>query len=349
LTSAAQRPDPLAAQAGVTPSEKIEMAYCERPSVSVIIPTKHRAGDLEAAVASVLKQTILPTQVIVVDQSADEESSERVNRQFAQLPAERAAAPSLRYIRDSAIMGGAEARNRALSVAEGDVWLFLDDDVILDPDFLEELLAVYGRHPEATGVSGVVTNYARPPWAFRWWRSVFARGPFADDRQPVYWRANQRRETDPVRVTRLGGGLMSFRAEAVRHMRFDERLVGVSDGEDVDFCSRLGPGAVLLIAPQARLIHNQSPAGRDRGHELRRQVKADYYLYRGHWQHHWKNRLGFLWLNVGYAMAATFASARRLSLEPWRALLAGTSDAKKVLSELPAPYGGSPHRDVSSS
>jgi glucosyl-dolichyl phosphate glucuronosyltransferase len=307
----------------------------ERGTVSVVIPTKERPNDLSLAACSLFRQSILPIQVVILDQSRGDEGHQGVAKQYGQARPGIQNAVTLDYIRDTNVNGLAAARNRAMEIVKGDIWLFLDDDVILEPNFLEELLAVYERHPEATGVSGVVTNYARPPWAFRWWRAIFARGSFADDRQPVYWKAHQCRSADPVRVTRLGGGLMSFRAEAVRHIRFDERLVGVSDGEDVDFCSRLGPGAVLLIAPQARLIHNQSPAGRERGHALRRQARADYYLYKRHWRRQWKNRLCFLWLNVGYAVAATAASARRLSLEPWRGLLGGVRDAKNVLSKSP--------------
>jgi hypothetical protein len=43
-----------------------------------------------------------------------------------------------------------------------------------------------------------------------------------------------------------------------------------------------------------------------------------------------KNRLCFLWLNVGYVLVASLAGLRRASLEPWRSLLAGARDAKLI-------------------
>jgi GT2 family glycosyltransferase len=41
------------------------------------------------------------------------------------------------------------ARNRAMEAAEGDIWLFLDDDITLKKDFVDQFLAVYRDYPEA--------------------------------------------------------------------------------------------------------------------------------------------------------------------------------------------------------
>lgn len=114
---------------------------------------------------------------------------------------------------------------------------------------------------------------------------------------------------------------MSFRAGAVKGIAFDENLHGVSDGEDVDFCVRLG--AALFIGPAARLVHNQSPQGREQGHWLRRHARGTVYLYRRNWNRGWWNRACIAWLYAGYGLMATAGSILRLSAEPWRALLAG--------------------------
>ncbi len=292
-------------------------------SVSIIIPTKNRPVDLCRVCRSVWQQTVCARQLIIVDQSPEHESKEAVARQYADEPRVVRETLKLDYVRDTTISGLAVARNRAMEIAFGDIWLFLDDDVILEPDFLQQLLGAYASHPEAVGISGVVTNYTRPPRLSRLWNTIFLRGPFFDDRQPVYWQADRLRNSGPVRVSRLGGGLMSFRSEAIRGKKFDENLRGVSDGEDADFCAHLGTEALLLITPKARLVHNQSPSGRERAHWLARHARGLTYLYRRNWRHGVKNRLCFMWLNVGYALTATLAGLRRASLEPWRSLLAG--------------------------
>lgn len=299
--------------------------------VCVIIPTKHRPDDLQRAVRSLFAQTVAPLSLIIVDQSTDDESYRRVEAELAAAARNRGASWKLNYILEPQISGAAMARNRAIAVAHGDVWLFLDDDVILESDFVEQLLAVYRDRPCVGGVSGVICNYPRPPVMSRIWNSIFARGPFRDERQPIYWNANRLRNSPPITVRRFGAGLMSFRADAVRGKFFDENLHGVSEGEDVDFCSRLDPGTTLLIAPRARLQHNHSLVGRLRDHWLRRSARGNVFLYRKNWHRGLVNRLCYAWLWVGYCLVATVASLRRRSLDPCRALRNGTREATQAV------------------
>ena len=42
--------------------------------VSVIIPTRNRPHDLRLTVRTLLEQTVMPSEVVIVDQSSDEES-----------------------------------------------------------------------------------------------------------------------------------------------------------------------------------------------------------------------------------------------------------------------------------
>jgi len=296
-------------------------------TVSVIIPTKNRPEDLELTLQTLMKQSVMPEELIIVDQSESDESSRRVSRLLDQ---NALAKIELKYIHDTQISGGAAARNRAMSIATSDIWLFLDDDVCLEQDFIEQLLRAYGSQAGATGVSGIVTNYPRPAVTFQFWNRLFVRGPFHDDRQPVYWNAERLRASEPVRVSRLGAGLMSFHADAIRDLRFDENLSGVSDGEDVDFCSRLPQDSLMIIVPKARLVHKLSPSGRSRQHWLNRHARSNHFLYRKNWSGKGMNWLYFAWLNAGYSLVASLASLKAGSLKPWRDLIDGISQGHRA-------------------
>lgn len=301
--------------------------------ICVIIPTKNRPDDLEVAVRSIFGQTIGPASLIVVDQSSDFDSRRRVYAELALAERRRGARWKLQYVYDPEISGAAMARNRAMAIADGDIWLFLDDDVILEADFVEQLLAVYRSHPQAAGVSGIITNYPFPSLPYRLWSATFVRGPFRDERQPLYWNADRLRNSPPAPVSRFGGGLMSFRAEAMQGTYFDENLKGVSDGEDVDFCARLPRGSVLLLAPSARLVHKGSPVERLQDHWMRRYARGNFFLYHKHWNETLSNRICYWWLWLGFSAVATTASARRWSLEPWRALLRGAREARQAIPQ----------------
>lgn len=306
------------------------LTFPAQPSVSVLIPTKNRPADLEIAVKSVFRQTVVPPQVIVVDQSENNESRQLVERHYAELPATIREKAKLCYVWDPNIPGVNTARNRAMEIAEEDVWVFLDDDVYLEPDFLEELLAVYLRYPQVGGVSGIITNYQPPSWAFRFWMRLFARGPFRDERQPIYWKADRLRHAEPITVRKFGSGLMSFRAEVIRGIRFDDKLSGVPEGEDTVFCARLQPGTVLLVAPRARLVHKKSQIARPQEYWLKRYVYASQYFYHRIGSPGARNWLYLAWLIVGCALVAAPASLRRRSLEPWRALVTGMQEGRKA-------------------
>ena len=304
----------------------------QTPTVSVIIPTKNRVRDLALAVETLFRQTILPSELVIVDQSESDDSGIKVKSLYQALPDDQRLTLHLHYIHDPLIAGLTAARNAALARNSCDILLFLDDDVELEENFLEELLRTYASHPNVAGVSGVVTNYSAPPLAMRLWKQIFMRGPFRDDRERFYWEAAARRGGGVRRVTRLGGGLMSFRASAIGDVRFDERLRGVSDGEDVDFCMRLGTGAELLMNSRARLVHNASPAGRTADHWLRRYLRGQIYLYQRNWNFGVRNRLCFLWFMTGATLIASLSSVRRISLGPLKALVLGHRDGVAAAS-----------------
>lgn len=293
------------------------------PSASIIIPTKNRAGDLVIAVESILRQLVLPAEVIVIDQSPDDEGRRQVQALFTDAPGAIRQRVQLCYIHDPGIAGAAVARNAGIERSTSEVLVFLDDDVILEPEFLERMLAVYRDYPSVDAVSGVVTNYVRPPLSSLALRTLFYRGPFDDERQRIYWNADRLRDSDPIPARKFGTGGMGIRRLSLGPVRFDSHLKGVPAGEDVDFCCRLGAACKLVIAPRSRYFHKRSPANRDRAHWLQTEVHAAYYLYLRNWRTGVKNRLCFAWLNVGFFAVCVAGCLRRRSLGPWRALRVG--------------------------
>lgn len=243
-------------------------------------------------------------ELIVVDQSQTESTLKT-----GPLP--------LKYIYNPGITGASQARNEGMKQATGDIWLFLDDDVLLEPNFIEKLMEGYGVG--VTGVSGIVTNYSSPPIFRRLWELTFELGPFHDDRQDVYRKVEKLRKAGPARVRQFGAGLMSFRADQIRGLWFDENLYGACFAEDIDFCARLPRNSVLVITPQARLVHKRSLEGRNAVHWLDLHAQGTSYMRQRHWRTGIWNNLCFAWLNVGYALAATLSIVRRMSLGPWRA------------------------------
>ena len=300
-------------------------------NASVVIPTKNRSHDLALAVLSLLRQSVLPRELIVVDQSADRTSRDRIEQIYGSLPPEQRQELKLCYLHQPAISGAAAARNAAMEIASREFWVFLDDDVILEPDFLERLLDTFSMESNAAGAGGVITNYGERSWLFRLFHWLFLRGPFVDERQHIYLRADALREFGLIPVTRLGGGLMAFRASEVATLRFDLQLCGASEGEDVDFCARLrAQGGKLYINPRARLEHKKTDTARPADHWVRAEVRGKTYLFRRCWSTELVNRCCYWWLMFGYSLVAVGAALKLRSLMPWRAFRAGMADMRKI-------------------
>ena len=107
------------------------------PRVSVIIPTYNHERFVAQAVESALAQTYTDLEVIVVDDGSTDHTREALidyGRQITYIYQEN--------------LGLSAARNRGISAARGDVFLFLDADDLIPPDKLALQLPVLDAQPD---------------------------------------------------------------------------------------------------------------------------------------------------------------------------------------------------------
>jgi len=105
------------------------------PSISVFIPTYNYGSFLPRALDSVFSQSMQPLEIIVADDGSTDNTEEIVARYGGRV----------RYRRfDHA--GVYTVRQAMLAELRGDWFLNLDADNWLDPDFLENALAITAKH-----------------------------------------------------------------------------------------------------------------------------------------------------------------------------------------------------------
>lgn len=227
--------------------------------VSAVIPTRNRPEDLERAVVSVCAQSRPPDELLVIDQSADERSRERVLRALA---AQGPTAMKIDYVLDAGIAGLVAAKKAAVSRANGDIVCFLEDDIVLERDYIAQIEHGFAAVPDMVGCCGVVTNL--PPLAPFYFRlfHFFHRGIFHDARVGVHGNVSGS-GLPLIRSDYVSGGLSAYR----RHV-FDAVPFDVENEffmlEDVDFSTRVAAnfGPRLYVNPNARLEHRMSPMNR---------------------------------------------------------------------------------------
>lgn len=124
------------------------------PTVSVIIPTRNRPKYLRASVASVCAQTLLPAEILVVDDGTGAEEALRLLLEVARLPIRLLPGPGA---------GPAAARNVGLEAACGDLIALLDDDDLWHPEKLAWQVAWMERRPDLGALgTGVLRRHGLP-------------------------------------------------------------------------------------------------------------------------------------------------------------------------------------------
>lgn len=288
--------------------------------LTAVIPTRNRPHDLVKAVASILFQTRVPEELVVVDQSAGNESRDAVESILAERPSVR-----LRYIHDQKITGLVDAKRVSVLHATGDIVCFLEDDIVLAPDYLEQIERAFIEHPEMKGCCGVVTNVPLRPRGYDFLFHLFHRGIFLDKRVGVYGSQSDRAPS-LIASDKLSGGVSAWRREVFAAVPFD-----VANGfhmlEDIDFSTRVvrhyGPQSGFYINPRARLEHHCSPVNRDFLGARQCRKLSEYIMY-------YKKRRGWPgstialpWLLLGLFIEAVYQSVSARSFSVIRGFFAG--------------------------
>ncbi|MCB1032811.1 MAG: glycosyltransferase family 2 protein [Acidobacteria bacterium] len=134
-------------------------------TISVVTPTLGRPQEVGELLDSLAVQTLLPTEVILVDGAPEGvlDTEEVVTKKAGELPF------PCRYLRHP--KGTAIQRNAGIELATGDLIALLDDDVRPEADYLENLIRVFEEDTkhEVGGVVAYRTNkYFHPDSAARW-------------------------------------------------------------------------------------------------------------------------------------------------------------------------------------
>src|SRR3989338_6662954 len=108
-------------------------------TISIIIPTYQHAQTLPYCVDSILKQTVLPAEIIVVDDGSTDRTPEVLEKYGTRI----------KLIRQRN-QGGPVARNNGFAASTGDYVLFCDADVQMHPPMLAGLSRALDEHPEAS-------------------------------------------------------------------------------------------------------------------------------------------------------------------------------------------------------
>ena len=251
-----------------------------QPEVSIIIPFRDEIELTLEALASVVVTTAgLPVEVILIDDASIGDHT----KLFEQCR-------GIRYARNEANLGFGGAANRGAAMSDAEFLVFLNNDVICKPFWLEELL--YPLRQDAK--VGVVGSMVLRPDGYVEQAGAHIRPDGVPEHRGSGWTAD-----DPALLFRCDVDYVSGCCMATRRRLFED--VGSFDPlfapayyEDTDYCTTVRDrGFQVQCAPQSVVVHLGSQSYNKDRSSLRETLMArNSVRFREKWKHKFEPTLG---------------------------------------------------------
>lgn len=198
----------------------------EEITASVVIGVFNRAGPIVACVRSLVASTSSGFEIILVEDGSTDDSALVLDRLASENP------DRIVVVRNRTNRGASGARNVGMERARGEFVLFTDSDCVVEPTWIEEMVAAF-RRSGAAGVSGTVL-----------------------DKQPS--NRAERAYVGSCLVIHKAPNLMESNMGLRRDLglRFDEAIFG-GEGDDLAIRMRAA-GQTVTLAPAAIVHHHHA-------------------------------------------------------------------------------------------
>jgi glycosyltransferase involved in cell wall biosynthesis len=240
----------------VRPTSRLDTEGCATVDITVILCTYNRCEDLAVALQSIAISQVASSitwEVLVVDNNSTDQTRNVVEGFCRRYPGH------FRYLFEPK-QGLSYARNAGIANARGEVLAFTDDDVKVEPTWLQNLTAKLLQDGEWAGAGGrtlPAEKFAPPPWlpsdVENWAGIVFAYFDLGNDAGECH-RAPY-------------GANMSFRRDAFRKYGGFRTDLGRNPGdkignEDTEFGRRLMAAGERLWYEPLAIVYHPVPHGR---------------------------------------------------------------------------------------
>ena len=271
---------------------------------SIIIPTYKREKDLKSCFFSIERQTLLPNEVLIIDDGG-------LDGGFVDDLRNKAGKLNIEFYcykknHDKEPRGTSVSRNIGVNLVKNEIFFILDDDLILDNDFFENIMKVWEESDEKLiGVGGIIKNNREKSKLEKIYNKIF----FLDSKYS--WDVNDagfQVWDDFIEKAEKGfyvhGGVCSYKKSLVKDLQFLVFNTGRVALEDVDFCFRAKKsGFHFIVNPLARVIHNHSKGGREAEFESgKRESINRKIIFRNHSEKNIKNYFLFIINMKGWAL-----------------------------------------------
>jgi len=292
--------------------------------ISVIVPTHNRSDALAKTLKNLSRQQLDESwEVIVVNNNCTDNTDEVVRLQQQNFPV------SLQLMYEKT-PGASATRNTGARAAAGEYLVFVDNDILTEPNFLQLHLGALEQNPNSW-IGGQVVNLPELE------KSVF--GKYRKTLFPVM------PETEPIReIEGVTGQTLSLpRKHFLELGGFDESSFAAS-GEDNEFAMRARKhlGVKTLLLPSILVLHNDWAGSTFKDFCRRQQIysQSEFYFWQKYGKEHprqelVRENLPADWQKDSFALFLRKNIKRLLGVPPAQAVLIGACSALEKVFPYP--------------
>lgn len=254
--------------------------------VSVVVCTRNRPEHMKKCLISLIKQSYLPKEIIIVDDFSEENMNvyeffkNEIQNFILNFKIQSTENMNVILLKNKRRYGIAYSRNLGIKVASGDIVAFLDDDSFAHRNWIKNLVENY-KNDKIIGVGGPFIEIGRknimsPKKPLK----RIAYFSMKKGRMIIKYRIKKLKDAELLprkKVPFLLGGNMSFRRNSLLKIKgVDVRFSGNAYHEETEMSIRASKIGTLMFEPKAITYHDTARKG---GHREIIQFDLNKFLY----------------------------------------------------------------------
>lgn len=287
----------------------------ESKHISVVIPTMNRPDTLQETLTSYVNGDILPDQVVIIDQTQNDDVRHQVKNVVDAFNARLA----IDYLYQK-VPSLTKARNAGLSRCRCDTVIFSDDDITVQEDTIKNVIEIM-KNIEISMIAGINSKdkYSTSPSGYFFGKKSYRKRNIGHVAKSVVGRFPEKRVHGTVDTEWAMGFFFVVRKSLVEKWEnyWDESLTSYAYAEDLDFSysyfkHSAAAGMRCILDERIIVEHKVSTEWRvpSRKSTMMYVINREYLSYKH--QMGWATRVVTRWCNFGEFLIRAARNA-----DPW--------------------------------
>ena len=274
---------------------------------STIIPTYNREKELKELIGTILKQSLKPDELIIIDDGELKENF--ISRIKEEIESQKIEFIYYKKDHSKERRGLSESKNIGLNLASNEIVFILDDDLELKENFFEEIMKIWEKYrndEKLIGVGGWIENLRKKSFFEKIYDKIFGlSSKIPWDVNDVGFQVWDTSLKEPIKCCYIHGGVGSYKKELMKDLGGFETFSGGRTAlEDVEFCLKAKrKDFYFIINPKAKVIHKHSQTSKEADYLIGfKESQNRKIIFKRYCKQDFFHKVWFFWANIGWIL-----------------------------------------------